>query len=145
MRMDREEFALSHAYASGLSFENLTADQIKRLQERARSLYAGFKRHPYLHNVVGVLVFAFLFGVDYLAMLQLPRLFLPAGESWSALRVIVAAAIAGTIHSYLMYSMAVFSVHEAFTHKVMFQPVGPISRMMQRVAGQMCRLASAEP
>jgi fatty acid desaturase len=145
MKLHPDELALSHAYARDLPFEGLSAGQMKGLQERAQKLYAWYEAHPYLHNVVGVLVFAFLFGGDYWALMHLPRWFLPDGQAHSTGMILLAAALAGSIHSYLMYSMAIFSVHEAYTHQAMFQPIGPLSRMAQKVASHLCRLAVAEP
>ena len=49
-----------------------------------------FKAHPYLHNAIGVPVLIFLFAVDYWALLQLPRLFLPEGQPHSAWMILLA-------------------------------------------------------
>jgi hypothetical protein len=145
MKLHPEELALSHAFAEHLPFDGLTDRQLAQIQERGRGLFQWFKKHPYIHNTIGVLVFAVLFGADYWALLRLPRLFLPEGQPHSTWMIVIAAALAGGLHSYFLYSMAIYSVHEAFTHKVLFQRVGPISRGAHFVASHLCRVAHAEP
>jgi fatty acid desaturase len=148
MKLYPEELALSREYARGLVFEGLSDDQLNRFRQHGERLHRWFKGHPYLHNAIGVPVFLFLFGVDYWALLVLPRWFLPVlpdGQSHPIGMILLAGAIAGSIHSYLMYSMAIYSVHEAFTHEVLFQKIGPISRAAHAIASQLCRLTAAEP
>lgn len=145
MRLYPEELALSREYAKNLPFEQLTEPQLRQLEDHGRRMFRWFKDHPHIHNSIAVCVLVFLFGADYWVLLELPRWFLPEGQAWPTAMIVAAGAISGTLHSYLMYSMAVYSVHEAFTHRVMFQQIGPISKWAHRVAGQLCRVATAEP
>ena len=145
MKLHPEELALSRAHTRDLPFEGLTDDQLKRFESRALQLYEWFEGHPYTHNAIGVLVLCFLFGADYWVLFHLSRWLLPDGLTHSTGSVLLAAVLCGSLHSYVMYSMAIFSVHEAFTHRVLFQRIGPISRFLHRVASHLCRIAGVEP
>jgi fatty acid desaturase len=145
MKLYPDELALSREYARGLAFEGLSDDQLNRFAAEGQRLHRWFKAHPYLHNAIAVPVLIFLFGADYWALLELPRYFLPEGQAHSAWMILLAGTLAGSIHSYLMYSMAILSVHEAFTHEVLFQKIGPISRAAHFLSAHVCRVTGAEP
>jgi fatty acid desaturase len=145
MKLYPEELALSHEYAKSLAFEGLTDDQLARFAARGQELHRWYKAHPYLHNAIGGPVFFLLFALDYWALLHLPGYLLTEGQPNSAAMILLAGTLAGCVHSYLMYSMAVFSVHEAFTHEVLFQKIGPISRAAHFIASHLCRVTGAEP
>lgn len=145
MKLYPEELALSHEHARGLAFEGLSDDQLNRFAARGQELHRWYKAHPYLHNAIGVPVLVFLFASDYWAVMHLPRWFLPEGQPHTTAMIVLAGLIAGAFHSYIMYSMAVYSVHEAFTHETMFQKVGPISRAAHFIASHLCRLTGAAP
>ena len=145
MKLHHDELALSRAYTRDVSFEGLTAAQMASIEARAQELYSWYKAHPYLHNTISVLVLAFLFVLDYSVLFLLPTMFLVDGGPNATARVVLTALFCGCFHSYVMYSTSIFSVHEAFTHRVLFHRIGPISRFMHVVAAHICRLAGVDP
>jgi Fatty acid desaturase len=78
-------------------------------------------------------------------LLRLPGWFLQAGQAnaWGA--VLLTALLAGGLHSWLAYSLSVFALHEGAAHNVIFPPRGPVSRVANFLANNLCRLAGAEP
>ena len=123
-----DELALARAYTRTLPFEGLTNDQMKLIMDRGRALYRWFKSHLAIHNSIGVLVLTFLFSADYYTLMRLPRLFLPPGEEYSFGLILLAACVVGCLHSYLLYSLTTYTLHEGAAHHAIFPPEGPLSR-----------------
>jgi Fatty acid desaturase len=144
MRLHKEELELARAYEQGMSFERLSKDQMKLIMDRGRELYQWFKDHPGIHTLINLSVLVFLFTSDYAILLRLPAL-LPIGNARTAVAIVMSALVTGALHSWLMYSLIVFSMHEGAAHKIVFPHNDPISRMLNRVASNLCRLAAGEP
>jgi hypothetical protein len=117
-----EELALARAYCSSQPFEELSAEQMSRIMDRGRALHKWFKAHKAIHCAISLGVIAFLFAADYLVLTRLPRVFLPpgGGHSWSFL--LLSSFVVGSLHSYLMYSLGVYSLHEGAAHRAIFPP-----------------------
>jgi fatty acid desaturase len=58
---------------------------------------------------------------------------------------VFAALIVGALHSWLAYSLTIFSLHEGAAHNLIFPGTGRFNRAAGFLARNMCRLASAEP
>jgi hypothetical protein len=58
------ELELARAYAQAHSFENLNEEQINLIMNRGRALYKWFKAHPYIHNLINLLVIGFILSTD---------------------------------------------------------------------------------
>jgi hypothetical protein len=145
MKLHTEELASARLYTRNLPFEGLTDAQLKSILERGRELYHWYKAHPRLHVLFGVAVLVFLFAADYWVLMRLPRWFLPSGAEHSTGMILLAAGMAGSLHSYLLYSLGVYSMHEGAAHKIIFPPRGPIGRLGNWLASNACRLAAADP
>jgi len=145
MNTHPEELVLAHAYCLNQPFEELSQQQMNRIMDRGRALHKWYKTHKMLHCAIGAAVIAFLLCADYMVLLRMPRLILePAGDhSWVA--ILFASAVVGSLHSYLMYSLVVYSLHEGAAHKAIFPPEGPLSRLAHAIASNLCRLAAGEP
>jgi hypothetical protein len=143
MQFHKEELDLARAYERNLPFEGLSKEQLKLIMDRGRTLYHWFKNHPGLHALINLTVLIFVFSSDYLILMRLPGALLPlaAGTGW----MIIAALITGSLHSWLMYSVIVFSMHEGAAHKIIFPHPDPISRLLNRIGCNLCRLAAGEP
>lgn len=140
-----EELALARAYTRTLSFEGLTNDQMKLIMNRGRTLHKWFKSHRAIHNSIGVLVLAFLFSADYYILIRLPGLFLPPGEELSLGLILLAGCVVGSLHSYLMYSLGTYTLHEGAAHCAIFPPEGPLSRAGNWIARNLSRFAASDP
>ena len=145
MILHPQELDLAKAYSTTHTFEGLSEDQLHSIAKRSRVLYQWFKTHPILHSAITVAVLAFLFAADYWALMRLPRWLLPAGETHPISVILLAACLAGFLHSYLLYSMAFFTMHDGYSHKVLFPMTTRTGRWAHTIASNLCRFASAEP
>jgi hypothetical protein len=145
MKLHPEELELARAYASIRDFEGLTSDQARLVMERGRALHHWFKQRPVSHNLISAAVILFVFASDAFVLLGLPSLVLAEGRSDDLRWVVLASLIAGGAHSWLMYSLTVYSLHEGAAHNLIFVGSGPLARAGQFAARHMCRLAAAEP
>lgn len=145
MILRHEELALAREYARSVPAESLTREQMKLILDRGRSLHRWYKEHQAVHYALNLGLLALLLGGDYLILLHLPRLFLAEGAVNSFLDVLLASVVCGSLHSYLLYSMSVFSMHEGAAHGIVFPGSHPVSRALNFLAGNMCRIAASEP
>ncbi len=145
MQFHQEELELARAYERSAAFEGLSKEQMKLIMDRGRELHRWFKGHLGLHSFLNLLVLVCIFGVDYLILLRLPGLLMPNVNATSNLRMVVAALVVGGMHSWLMYSMIVFTMHEGAAHKIIFPHEDRVSRFMNRLSCQLCRVAAGEP
>jgi fatty acid desaturase len=61
-------------------------------------------------------------------------------------RLLGAAAIAGGVHSWLMYSLTVYSMHEGAAHGIVFVFGNRrLNQWARFVSGNLCRVAASEP
>jgi hypothetical protein len=140
-----DELALARGYEQAHDFERLTDAQVHAIMEKGRSLFRWFKAHPYLHNTINAAVILSVLIADYLVLVELPAVFLPAGQSHSSLMILLASAVAGSLHSYLVYSLSAMSLHEAAAHKIVFVGSGALARGGHRLAANLARLAASVP
>jgi len=145
MVLHPEELELARSYAKDHAFEGFTQLQTKAIQERVRELQKWVKTHWLIHSVISVAVIVFVFGADYWVLLKLPYWFLPAGEAHSVTAVLLASILAGCLHSYLLYSMAFFTMHDGACHRVMFPMQHPVGRFLHTVGSNLCRVAGVDP
>lgn len=145
MKFHYEELALAKAHEASIRFEGLTDAQHRQVLERGRALYHWFRAHLALHYAISTAVLILLFATDYWLQVRLPRWWLSSGGMHPLGASIVAAVVAGTLHSWLLYSLAVFSMHEGAAHKLVFPPQGPISRVFHVISSNLCRFSASEP
>ena len=137
MRLHPEELAAAQAYQQAHDdFEGLTPEQARRILDRGRCLYKWMKQHHAIHNAINLGVLIFLFAADWFALASVPAMFAAP---------IFAAVLAGAIHSYLMYSLSVFSLHEGAAHGIIFLGEGRLVSAARWLSGQLCRVADSEP
>lgn len=145
MNLHPEELELARAYRQSVPSEGLSKEQMKLVMERGRSLHRWFKEHQGLHFLINASVIVLIFAVDYAILLQLPKFLIGSGQTQHYPALIVAALITGGLHSWLMYSLTVFSMHEGAAHRVVFPHDDPISRVLNVAASNLCRVAAGEP
>ena len=140
-----EELAAAREYEKSHAFEGLADDQMSAIMKRGRELFHWFKAHPFAHNAINATVIALLFATDYVVLMKLPGVFLRGDGSDTFWWIVLAAALSGSLHSYLMYSLGVFSIHEGAAHKIVFVGKGWLGRTAQSLGGNLCRFAASEP
>jgi hypothetical protein len=145
MKLHSDEMALARAYAASVEFEGLTDEQMRKVMVRGRELFHWFKAHRWIHYGISTAVLGFLFVSDYWVQVKLPGWLLTGSGSDTTGRIVLAAALAGAAHSWLMYSLGVYSIHEGAAHKLIYPPNGPVSRAFHRLSANVCRVAASEP
>jgi hypothetical protein len=145
MILRRDELALAHEYARSMAAEALTRDQMKLIMDRGRELFHWHKEHLAIHYALNLAVCAVLLLGDSFILLRLPAWLLAEGSTHSFWRVVAASLVCGGLHSYLIYSMGVFSMHEGAAHGMVFPGTHPAARVLNWIASNLCRIAGAEP
>jgi len=145
MILRHEELALARDYASRRTVEALTREQTKLVMDRGRELFHWYKDHMAVHYAINIGVVTLLLGGDYLILLHLPRLLLGEGATHSWAQVLVASLVCGGLHSYQLYSVVIFSMHEGAAHGIVFPGTHPASRALNWFANNLCRIGAAEP
>jgi hypothetical protein len=140
-----EELSLAREYVQNTPTESLTREQMKLIMDRGRELFHWYKAHLAIHYIINLGVLAVLLGGDYLVLLHLPRLLLDEGAANPFWRVLLASLLSGGIHSYLLYSLGIFSLHEGAAHGIVFPGSHPVSRALNWFASNLCRIAASEP
>jgi hypothetical protein len=145
MKIHLDELEMAREYTSGHAFEDLSRDQTRLVLDRGRELYKWFKAHSRTHALINALVIVWILGMDAVVLLWLPHRILPSlgrpGAGW----LVTAAVCTGALHSWLLYSLAIFTLHEGAAHKLIFPGNGRLSRAAQFLAVNLCRLSTAEP
>ena len=145
MKLHPDEYDLARRYDNERAFEGLSADQMKRIMDRGRSLYHWYKNHSGFHNCISGVLVSGILVCDGCALFVAPALLLAGGRAQSYGWILLASLCAGGLHSWLMYSLALFSLHEGAAHNLIFSGTGPVAARAQFLAGNLCRLAAGEP
>jgi fatty acid desaturase len=145
MKLHPRELALARAHEGQRDFEALTTSQVHLVMERGRALYKWFKRHPGTHNLINGLVVVSIFAADGCALLGLPTFFLAPEEENTTSSILLAGVVVGSVHSWLLYSLTVFSLHEGAAHDAIFVGTGPFRAVGRFLGRSLCRIAGAEP
>ena len=145
MNFHPEELNLARAYSQSVPTEGLSREQMKVIMDRGRTLYRWFRGHQGVHALINASVLVFIFAADYAILLRLPRLLLGSAPEHHWWILIPVALLVGGLHSWLMYSVTVFSMHEGAAHGIVFPHEDPISKVLNRVASNLCRVSAAEP
>jgi hypothetical protein len=143
MNFHQNEFQLARKYSQNHAFELLTPAQVHQIKTRGRNLHAWFRSHPLLHNAISASVILSIFALDWFGFINLARWILSSHPSTPAL--ILTAIFIGLAHSWLLYTLAVYSLHEGAAHNLIFPGSGPVSRAASFLAENLCRLSNAEP
>ena len=144
MKLHSDEMALARAYTSSTPFEGLSDDQLQQIMTRGRSLFHWFKTHSRIHYAISTAVLAVIFVSDYAIQILLPHQMLDATTRTTA-QIVGAAVASGALHSWLMYSLGVYSMHEGAAHKLIYPPRGRVTRALHWLSGNLCRIAASEP
>jgi hypothetical protein len=140
-----DEVAAAQAYQHTRAFEPLSDGQMAAILARGRQLYHWFKAHPRIHNSIGITVIASLLAADYFVLAVLPRYFAAPGRPLEGAGLLAASLTAGSAHSFILYSLSVYSLHEAASHHLVFVGRGPLARFGHWVSVNLSRLAAADP
>jgi len=140
-----QELELARRYVASPPFEGLSDQQMSLIMDRGRSLYKWFKAHPAVHNLINAAVILCIFVADYFALIRVPRLFLLPLQSNPVPSVLLASLTAGCLHSWILYSLSVFSLHEGAAHNLIFAGTGSLTKVAQYLSHNLCRLAGGEP
>jgi hypothetical protein len=139
------ELQLARDFVPEPPFEGLSEEQISLIMNRGRRLYKWFNKHPHVHNLINSAVILFIFTADFFSLMWLPRLFLSPHQANSIGSILLAAFLAGCLHSWLTYSLLVFSLHEGAAHNLAFVGSGWLAPFAKFVGANLCRVGGGEP
>ena len=145
MKIHLEELGMARAYTERHAFEDLSSEQLRLILNRGRELYKWFRAHPRTHALINALVIACILAMDWAVLLQMPGWILGSNGHPGTGLLVATAVLAGALHSWLLYSLAIFTLHEGAAHKLIFPGNGRVSRAAQFLAVNLCRLSAAEP
>jgi hypothetical protein len=140
--LHREELELARTYTAAEVFHSLTREQVKKLGTCAARLDRWRRTHPRAHLLINIVVVSALIGADLWLLLAAPEMF---AVTSSTARALTGALAIGIAHSYLLYSLVVFSLHEGAAHDLIIPPSGPITTLLGRITNNLCRLGGADP
>jgi hypothetical protein len=143
MNFHQDEFQLAQNYSENHAFELLAPSQVLAIKTRGRTLHAWFRSHPHTHVAISTSVILSIFAVDWFGFINLARWILAGYPGLPAL--ILTAILIGTLHSWLLYTLAVYSLHEGAAHNLIFPGNGPLSRAASFLAENLCRLSNTQP
>jgi hypothetical protein len=143
MNFHHDEFQLARSYSQNHAFELLAPAQVHQIKTRGRNLHAWFRSHSLIHVVISISVILSIFAADWFGFVNLARWILSSHHGMPAL--ILTAIFVGVAHSWLLYTLAVYSLHEGAAHNLIFPGSGPVSRVASFLAENLCRLSNAEP
>jgi hypothetical protein len=143
MNFHHDEFQLAREYSENHAFELLTPAQVQQIKTRGRKLHAWFRSHSLTHNAISISVILSIFAVDWFGFINLARWILSSHQGIPAL--ILTAIFTGIAHSWLLYTLAVYSLHEGAAHNLIFPSRGTVSRAASFLAENLCRLSNTEP
>jgi hypothetical protein len=144
MELHLEELVLARRFSEAALFQPLTKEQLTTILEHGRRLHRWFKRHRAIHRCINLTVVLLLLGGDFYVLLHLPGLLLDASSAGTVGRLLVAILV-GAVHSWIIYSVVVFSLHEGAAHDLIFPPTGRVNAILAVLANNLCRLGSADP
>lgn len=145
MTLHPDELRLARAYNCKLEFEQLSSEQLRLIHDFGRNCFRWYRKHPRTHNLINGVLLLFIFVTDGLVLVGLPRLLLNGGSEHSLPWILLASLLAGSLHSWLMYSLILFSLHEGAAHDLIFSGTGSVAKAAQFVARNLCRFAVGEP
>jgi fatty acid desaturase len=129
--------------AERLRVPSFSNEQIQRISEISRDYSRWYRSHPRLHNTLNVLVLLLLIALDLPVLIE-GALWLGERPARDALWWLAASGLS-LMHGLLMYSLSNFSMHEGAAHNRIIASIGPVSRSLQFLANNACRLAYADP
>ena len=130
-----EEYNSAKLYWKDRPFPSITSQQRVSISDKAKELIKFHLRHPNIHLIINFLVFILLFSLDWLILMRLPAVVHPP---W------LAGVVVGLLHGYVMYSLAVFTLHEGSAHKLIVPRRGRISRFFGFIANNISRIVLSE-
>jgi hypothetical protein len=145
MKFYPEELELAKRYVDSISFERLTNEQISTILNRGRELLRWFREHQRVHFAISACLIVGLLILDGLILAWAPALFVTERDDSKISMILLASFLLGSAHSYLLYSMVLYSIHEGAAHNLIFPGRGPISSRFAFLANNLCRLGAADP
>ena len=130
-----EEYKAAQDYWKGRQFLGVSPEQYNRIKEKGQEFIKFQLRHPGVHHLISFLVFVVIFWLDWWVLLKLGNHI--ASSVWAGI-------VIGISHSFIIYSLAVYTLHEGAAHKLIVLRKGRISRFFSIIANNISRITFAE-
>ena len=135
MKFHPEEYEGAKRYWEKKRFVGLSDEERRVIVEKGKDLMKFHRRHPVAHNLINLFAFLVLFAADWWALLRLPSFIASP---------IVCGIVVGVLHSYIMYSLVIYTMHEGAAHKLIVLGNGVVSNFFSLIANNLGRIALAE-
>jgi Fatty acid desaturase len=144
MELHLEELVLARRFADAAFFQPLTKEQLTTILDDGRRLHRWFKRHRAIHRCINLIVVLLLLSGDFYVLLRVPGILFDALGAEPVSQLLISLLV-GAIHSWIIYSIVVFSLHEGAAHDLIFPSSGRGRSVLGLIANNLCRLGSADP
>ncbi|WP_413290474.1 fatty acid desaturase [Bdellovibrio sp. HCB337] len=136
MKIYPEELLAYEKYKSETSFAYYSPEQKAQIKNLIKTYSAWHLKHPYLHNcislvLVAALVFLDLYCLTYIGLNE-------NTSGWHTLLLTVA-------HGLLMYNIIGYTLHEGAYHRLIILERGPLTKVLNFFAMNICRLWYCDP
>jgi len=131
-----EEYQAAQEYWKERSFPGLSSGQVVEIREKGKDLIKFHLRHRLTHHSINLFVLIILFGIDWWILLRLGAYI---GNS-----AVLSGLLVGFLHGILMYSLAIFTLHEGAAHKLIVLTQGSVSRFFSMIVNNISRITLAE-
>ncbi len=131
-----EEYEAAKRYWNGKDFPELTSEQIASIKAKGDDLIKFHLRHPVIHSLINLTVIVLIFTLDYWILLY-------SGAPFKN-NPLLSGLIIGILHGIIMYSLAIFTLHEGAAHKIIVLLRNKLSRFLATIVNNLNRLTLSE-
>lgn len=131
-----EEYETAKQYWVGRDFPGLTSEQIASIKEKGADLMRFHLRHPVIHFFINLTVIILIFVFDYWVLLYSG---IPLNN-----HPLLSGLVIGILHGIVMYSLAIFTLHEGAAHKIIVLQRRRLSRFFAAIANNLNRFVLSE-
>lgn len=136
MKAIKEELKVAEDFTKSLDFEYLSMLQKESIRTRATELLKWTSDHPYLHNFINIILTIVLIATDIYVLTRITH---DPVFSWTRL------AALSILHGIIMYNIVSFALHEGAAHSLIIKVKGPMTKVLNWMSKNMCRLYFGDP
>ncbi|MFQ5952928.1 MAG: fatty acid desaturase [Candidatus Omnitrophota bacterium] len=135
MKFHPEEYENALEYWKNRDFPHVSKEQHRVISEKGKGMINFYLRHPALHHLINLAAFAVIFGLDWWVLMRLGAYIVSP---------VLGGLAVGFLHSYLIYTLIVFTMHEGAAHNLVILGKRPVSKFFRIIANNLGRIASVE-
>lgn len=136
MKIYPEELAAYEKYKTEASFSYYCHEQEKQIKALIKEHSGWHIKHPYLHNLIGLILLSGLISLDLYLLFFIPM----NGEVTLLQNVTLMIG-----HGIVMYNIIGYTLHEGAYHRMIILERGVCTRFLSFVAMNVCRFWYCDP